>query len=181
MNLEMVCVCSIDGVREIEALRLQIFRRMGLSDPKDLTTAIVLSLAFDFQCDAYIAADQWFGLSVETPLVPDGVHVECDHPADGLAVVWERLADRFPERVSVARNGEPGSLQPVAKASNTRLAHYEALYAKKEEHYATHGNDYVSGCDDCKANMSLSCAARVAMNEAWGLDVLEPAIEAAYS
>lgn len=181
MNIEMVCTCKIDGVREVEARRLRIFQRMCLAQMADLATAIVLSLAFDFGCDAYLAADHWFGLSIETLLVPDGIHVDCDHPADGLAAVWEALADKFPERVTVRTTGPITLLQNVARTSNAMLATYESAKMKGDEHYATHDNDYKSGCDECRANMDAYVGAHVLLDKAWGSNFLDPAIDAAYS
>lgn len=181
MNLEMVCTCSIDGVREVEARRLRIFQRMALASMSDLATAIVMSLAFDFGCDAYLSADHWFGLSIETPLVTEDVYIECDHPADGLAAVWEVLADKFPERVTVRTSGPITLTQDVGRTSNALFAVYEAAKTKATKHYATHGGDYKMGCDECDANMNAYVDAHSVLDSAWGSDSLNQAIKEAYS
>jgi hypothetical protein len=180
MNIEMICTCQLSGIREVEDRRLRIFRRMNLANMADLATAIVLSLALDFGADAWISADMWFGVSVETPLVPDGVGIECDHPADGLAAIWERLAERFPERVSFSPNANEIGQHVAHRVSAATLAPCANIDVKKHWHHATHGNKYVHECADCRVFMDLAVNAHVALDQAWGSEDLEPAIAEAF-
>ncbi len=188
MELEMVCVCDSDGVREAEARRLGIFRRMGLGDMEDLTTAIILSLAFDFQADAEVYADQWFGVSVETPILEGGVFVACDWPSDGLTAIWEHLAEKFPDRVSVhhetrAPRGMRGMPVPVTeRISKALFAQYESAEGAYREHRASahkDGND-CPPCEDCDVLMTLAGKAGNVLNESWGSRALDPAIDKAF-
>jgi len=176
MDLEMVCTCGLDGVREAEERRLRIAERMQLPRMSDLATALVLSLAFDFGCDAWLYADMWFGLSLETSLVPEGVYVECDHPIDGLAAAWEALAERFPERVSLG----PGLDPETRKRSAELLAACVAADAPYREHRKTVHEGKDGWCDDCSRIHHPYVEAHIALNEAWGSKTLEPAVNAAF-
>ena len=119
MNMEMVCTCGADGVREVEERRLRIFRRMRLENMENLTEAVVLSLAFDFSCDANVYVDMWFGIAFETPLLPDEkLFLPCDGPHDGFAAIWEMLSERFPERVTAA----PGKIRWVPRSGSRSLS-----------------------------------------------------------
>jgi hypothetical protein len=182
MELEMICVCGAEGVREVEARRLRIFRRMGLDDPGDLTTAIVLSLAFDFQAEAHIAADQWFGVSLTTPLVENGAYVECDWPYDGLAALWEKLAEAFPDRVTVKAGTSAPHVRVAERLSEAFLVQYEAAEAKYREHRAAaHRDDNdCPPCEDCSVYRALSIQAHRVLDDAWGSDVLDQATREAF-
>lgn len=179
---EMICTCSVDGVRDVEARRLRIFRRVGLGDMGDLTTAIILSLGFDFQASAEIEADQWFGVSVRTPLVEGGLYVECDWPTDGLASLWEELAEAFPERVSVAGSASIMGVRVTERISAALLSSYERAEAVYREHRAAaHKDDNdCPPCEDCSVFMSLSITAHRVLDEVWGLRDVEQAIERAF-
>jgi hypothetical protein len=177
MSLEMVCTCSLSGICSVEDRRLRIFRRMNLANMADLATAIVLSLAFDFGSDAWISADMWFGVSLDTPLDPDGVYIECDHPADGLAAIWEYLAERFTERVSV--NG--GACDPNAEQRSAELfAQCIATDAPYQEHRATVHEGKDGWCDECTRIHHPYVEAHVAIDNAWGADTLDKAVDAAF-
>lgn len=176
MNLEMVCTCKLSGVRKAEDRRVRIAERMQLPRMSDLATAIVLSLAFDFGCDAWILADVWFGVSVETALVPDGISVECDHPIDGLAATWERLAEFFPHCVSVG----PGLDPSARECSAELLAACFATDVPYQDHRRTVHEGKDGWCDDCSRIHNPYVDAHVVLDEAWGSNSLEPAIGAAY-
>lgn len=176
MNLEMVCTCGVKFVAKAEERRVRVAERMQLPRMSNLATALVLSLAFDFGCDAWLMADVWFGLSLETSLVPEGVYIECDHPLDGLAAAWEALVERFPERVSVG----PG-LDPEARKRSAELlaACFAADVPYREHRKAAHeGKD--GWCDNCSRIHHLYVEARVALDEAWGSETLGLAVKDAF-
>lgn len=178
-SLEMVCTCRAEGVREAEARRLRIFRRMGLGSMRDLTTAVILSLGFDFQAEADVGADMWFGVWVQTP--NGNVDVQCDAVGDGLAAAWEHLADAQPQLVSVCEGGGEGN-RVVERLSAGMLAWYEGAEAAYREHRAAaHRDDNdCPPCEDCSVLRSLTVTAQVMLEDAWGARDLEPAIEKAY-
>lgn len=177
----MICTCDADGVRAVEASRIRIFKRMGLADMRDLATAIVLSLAWDFGAEAWIGADMWFGVALATPLVPDGLSIECDWPWDGLAALWEQLAERCPERVTV-REQSAVEARVAERISAAMLAQYEAAYAVYDAHReAAHdGPNDCPPCEDCSVLMTLYINARHSLAEAWGSRDLEDAMEQAF-
>jgi len=178
-SLPMVCTCRVDGVREAEERRLRIFRRMGLKVMEDLTTAIVLSLAFDFQADADVGADMWFGVYVSSPV--GGVSVECDAVEDGLAAAWEHLANRDPQRVSVCEGGS-GHIRIVERLSAGVFAWYEvADRAYREHRAASHRDDNdCLPCEDCSVLLGLSIRAKIVLADVWGARVLDPAVQKAF-
>lgn len=176
MNLEMVCTCGVKFVAKAEERRVRVAERMQLPRMSDLATALVLSLAFDFGCDAWIMADMWFGLSLETALVPEGVYVECDHPIDGLAAAWEALAERFPERVSLGSGLDP----EARKRSTELLAACVAADVPYREHRKTVHDDKDGWCDNCSQLHDPYVEAHVALDEAWGSETLERAVNAAF-
>jgi len=179
---EMICTCRAEGVREVEARRLRVLHRMGLEDMGDLTTAIILSLAFDFQATAEIAADMWFGVWLATPLLEKGLDIECDWPGDGLAELWERLAEKFPERVSVKPDTRAGAVRVMERISAALLSQYEgAETAYRDHRAAAHKDDNdCPPCEDCAVLQSLSITAHRTLDEAWGSEVLDRAIEKAF-
>lgn len=176
MNLEMVCTCGVKFVAKAEERRMRVAERMQLPRMSDLATALVLSLAFDFGCDAGLMAGMWFGLSLETPLVPEGVYVECDHPIDGLASAWEALAERFPERVSLGHGLDP----EARKQSAELLAACVATDAPYREHREMVHDGKDGWCDDCSRIHHPYAEAHVVLDEAWGSKTLEPAVNAAF-
>ena len=182
MRLDMVCTCSADGFKEAEERRLRIFHQMGLDEPRDLTEAIILSLAFDFQADAVVEADQWFGVSVVTPLIPDGIYIECDWPSDGLASVWEHLADKFPERVSVKQNTSAYRVRVAERVSSVMLERYETAEAMYRSHRTgAHKDDNdCPRCEDCDVLKLLSILAEHSLQRYWGSEVMTKAVEEAF-
>lgn len=179
-ELDMVCTCEVDGVRETEARRLRIFHRMQLDDMKDLTLAVALSLTFDFQASADVAADMWFGVSLDTPLLKDGLYIQCDWPYDGLAALWEQLAAQFPERVSVNPNRQ-AEHAVAERASAELLAQYEVAEAAYRSHRTTvHPKDDSPRCKDCDALMETYIRAHKALDEAWGAKALDGVIDRAF-
>lgn len=182
MELDMVCVCKADGVREAESRRLRIFHRMGLDEMSELTGAIVLSLAFDFQAQADVYADQWFGVDVSTPLLEDGVYVQCDWPYDGLASIWEHLAEKFPERVTVNPTPRASHVRVAERISAALLAQYEQAEALYREHRkaAHNGDNDCPPCEDCSVGSALSITAAHALDESWGTRVLDIVIDKAF-
>lgn len=178
----MVCTCDVEGVRETEARRIRIFQRMKLDNMKDLTTAILLSLAFDFQGEASnIYADQWFAVSFQSPLM--SLDVECDWPADGFAVIWEHMAEQFPERVSVKLGGLESMARICLRISAVLLSQYEEAMARYTSHREVHKDNPHDSykCEDCSVFMSLSIIACQSLMDEWGFDALKDATEKAFS
>lgn len=147
-----------------------------------LTTSIVLSLAFDFHAEAYICADMWFGVTVETPLVPDGLWIECDWPGDGLAALWEQLADKFPERVSVKADASAARVRVMERISIGLLAQYERAESTYREHRAAAHRDAndCPPCEDCEVFLSLMVTAHRTLDDAWGASTLDKAVKEAF-
>lgn len=182
MQLEMKCTCHISGIQEAEERRERIFLRMGLSSTEDLTTAIVLSLAFDFQADAEIDADQWFGISLTSPLLDESIWVECDWPLDGLAACWEVLAERFPERATsavVVDQDQRQAAQATVKGLLKAFAQADGAYRQHRDQ--EHPNPADDWCPTCRELGAVSIDTHTALDEAWGSDSLNPAIDAIFN
>jgi len=180
--LPMACTCEADGIKEAEERRLRIFQRMQLRDMRNLTEAIVISLAFDFTCyAAEVYADQWFGVSVKVAPLERSIFIPCDDPADGFAAVWECLAERFPERVSSAP-GQP--ISSVAKRVSTALLEQSEKTGRtyRDHRDAAHnGPNDCPPCEDCDVLLTLWVSARHTLGEAWGRRSLDTCIEAAFN
>ena len=147
---------------------------------RSLTTAIILSLAFDFEADAEVYADMWFGISLRTPLLEDGVFVQCDWPHDGLAELWEYLAHKFPERVSVQRDRSDLQANVANRISAGMMERYEeAQRAYRDHRGGAHPDRACPPCEDCEVLASLSNALRCMLDLEWGSKDVDPAIERA--
>lgn len=180
--MDMICTCDAEGVREVEERRLRIFRRMGLEEMEDLTLAIILSLGCDFQVDAELYADMWFGLSISTPLLEEGLFPTCDWPGDGLAAAWEYLAEKFPDQVSVKPDTSPARVRVAERVSAALLLAYEEAEAAYREHRAEahDGPNDCPPCEDCSTLLTLSVTAHHTLDVSWGSRGLEKAVEEAY-
>lgn len=179
-ELGMICTCDPEGVRETEARRLRLYERLGVRREEDLTETVLLSLAFDFQADADIGADMWFGVCVTSPL--GDVCVECDDVADGFLAAWEHLADKYPERVTRGAGGSEGGLRVVRRISAGLLA----IYEREEETYRAHrkaahkdDND-CPPCEDCSVGRQLAVKTKIALEDAWGRKTLDPAVDKSF-
>ena len=182
MNMEMVCTCGADGVREVEERRLRIFRRMRLENMENLTEVVVLSLAFDFSCDANVYVDMWFGIAFETPLLPnEKLFLPCDSPHDGFAAIWEMLSERFPERVTAAPGKNPlGAAERISKSLLERYVETDRAY--REHRSSAHaGPNDCPPCEDCDVLLSLMVSAHHALDVEWGSRSLDACVEAAFS
>lgn len=180
----MVCICDEPGLQAAEERRLRVFARLGLVQMEDLVTAVLLSLAFDFECSgAGVYADMWFGVSVSTKLAPeDGLFVQCDDVADGLLVLWERLAQLAPERVTSNPVAKPEQLEVAKRVSEVLMRNYrEVEHTYREHRKAAHsgGND-CPPCVDCEVGMSLRAHAMHTLERAWGGRVLDAVVEEAW-
>lgn len=182
MQLPMICTCSFSGVQESEMRRLRIFQRLGLTDMRELTTVVILSLAFDFGADVDLYADQWFGISLTSPLVDERLEIECDHPADGLAALWEYLVEKFPECATAMGAATSFHTQVTNRVSEALLSHYEAQKACAKAHREAEHADrgYTPTCVDCAVGLNLSIAAHLLLGESWGSHVLDAAIVKAF-
>lgn len=151
--------------------------RLRLDNREDLTTAIVLSLAFDFKAEVDLLADQWFGLSLDTLLLEGGLYIECDSPEDGLAYMWEHLADRFPERVSVKAKRKSSSEGVAPLVSAALVEQFKAAEANWRN-MGRIGDEKQP--DAYYAAMELAVIAERTIRNMWGADVLDAAIEKAF-
>ena len=176
MELDMVCTCEPDGFLPTEERRLRIYNRMRLEEREDLTKAIVLSLAFDFGACVDVFADQWFGVSLETPLSEDGLYVQCDHPEDGIAALWEHLAERFPERVS-AKDARSDRRARVAALVSAALVDQ---YKVAESHWrGSTRSECDSQNDAYHAALELFVLAERTIRNMWGAADLDLAADRA--
>lgn len=134
------------------------------------------------QAEAEIYADQWFGVSIKTPLVEKDLYIECDDPMDGLAALWEELAEKFPERVSVNQGTSAMGVRVMERISKGLLLNYEIAEADYRSHRAAaHKDDNdCPPCEDCSVLMSLSITAHRVLEEAWGSRDIEKAVEKAF-
>ena len=169
IELPMICTCSLDGFEQAEARRVRIFNRMGLTNPAELTTAIILSLAFEFGAEADVAADMWFDVGVLTD--QKSVYVQCDCPCDGLAAVWEHLS------------GSDGvaPLNPVT-GGDYLLSRLRTEWSAKTEHQDTHvDKKYDTSCQACREHLHKRVDAQINLERFWGSDVMQPTIEKAFT
>ena len=167
IELPMICTWELDGFERAEARRMRIFTKMRLTDPSELTTAIILSLAFEHGADVDIAADMWFDVGVLTD--KEAIYAQCDHLCDGLAAVWEHITG--------INNAEPTSNLPQEEhlLSDLRVA-----WAAKIEHQDTHvDKKYDTSCQVCRAHLRKRVDAQISLERFWGSDVMQYAIEKA--
>jgi len=169
IELPMICTCNLDGFEQAEARRIRIFNKMGLTNPAELTTAIILSLAFEFGAEADVAADMWFDVGVLTD--QKSVYVQCDCPCDGLAAVWEHLS------------GVTGvaPLNPVT-GGDYLLSRLRTEWSAKTEHQDTHvDKKYNTSCQACREHLHKRFDAQINLERFWGSDVMQPTIEKAFT
>ena len=175
----MACSCGIDGLRQTEARRLRIYRRIGFGPMLDLTQAIIMSLAFDFQAEVNVGADMWFGVWLRSPY--GDVDVQCDWIEDGLAAAWEYLADRHPELVSVRKDwrGDPSI---VERFSAGALKLYEDVENDYKAHRtAAHVDDNdCPPCEDCDILRDLQVTVSKTLQDLWGAEVMLKEMEKVY-
>jgi len=186
MKLDMVCTCRREGMREVEDRRLRIFKLMNLFEMRDLHEAIVMSLAFDFECDAEVYVDQWFGISLKTPLLKEGLFIPCDEPHDGFAAVWEELNEKFGRATRLARGEKKMAmtgedrLAVAGRISSALFSAYERANEAYEKHRESHeGPNDCPPCEDCEVLLSLQISARHALDAKWGSRSLDKCVERA--
>lgn len=185
MNFPMVCTCDHEDFIKTEQRRLRIFSRMKIRDMENLTSAIIMSLAFDFLAEVNLFADVWFGVLLKTPLLEeDGLYVQCDHPEEGLALLWEHLAEQFPERVSVSANPESPLHTTIAKGVSEHLLNSYVTSSKRYRGFlAKHGDrDFREYQNDPEYLISLELfvATKAMLLRHWGSETMREAIERAY-
>ena len=168
----MVCTCSYEGTRDVEEVRLHAMQRLGLDRMGDLMTAVILSLAFDFGAKARIDVDQWFGVEVTAP-GQEPMWIECDHPADGLLYLWTELADK-----GIISRQRPISLGYGIALENSQhhLADMAKIREERRAHYGSHEGKYKDDCAGCRGFIDRGVANRIAMDHAWGTEVVEQCI-----
>jgi hypothetical protein len=172
---EMICTCSYDGIRDVLAMRFEGMRRLNLVEAKQLTAAVVLSLAFDFQAEAEVASDQWFGVSVFA--AGRRLLVACDDPADGLLYLWLCLVYPEPSRVlrpfGTREDFERAEREAAPILERIKLAFdlpCSAKAALSEEESHRHY------CDVCRENIHAQVEAESALDVMWGTSVLDVAV-----
>ena len=177
MKLDMICVCREEGVCVAENRRLRV-QELLQCDYRDLIETVIMSLAFDFRCDANIAADMWFGVGVHTDLLTESIWVECDRPYDGLVAAWEVLAEKFPTLVT--RGSKTSRI--VVRVSESLLSNYVAAERKYRAHReSSHRDDNdCPPCEDCDVLIHLSIIAQQTLDDVWGAPVLDKAVERAF-
>ena len=171
IQLPMICTCSLDGFEQAEARRMRIFNKRGLTNPAELTTVIILSLAFEFGAQADVAADMWFDVGVLTD--QKSVYVQCDHPCDGLAAIWEHLSE--------GDSGAQLTPSPVT-GEDYLLSRLRTECSAKTEHQDTHTDKkYDTSCRACREHLHKRVDAQINLERFWGSDVMQPTIEKAFT
>lgn len=104
--LPMVCTCSLAGRADAEARMRSVLHRLGAGSehllPRTVTphrflSEVLTSLHVDLHAHLTgVLVDQWFVVTAEH-LLPDDNHrqvvVEADSAEDGIAAIWEFLAN----------------------------------------------------------------------------------------
>jgi hypothetical protein len=127
---EMICTCSIEGINEAAALRLSVWRQLRCPVDQfgvDLVRSIRIGFGATVRCDS----DQWFGVGFDAANGVGGF-IECDHPLDGYAWVWQQLAAAFPEKAKAQLRANGGA--DAGDAAASRIAQYEAERAAYDAH-----------------------------------------------
>lgn len=122
---EMICTCDIDGLRQAEALRLEVQQRLKVK-AEQLPTAVLLSLSWHLGFWVKVYVDQWFGVSVG--FGDDSEYVECDSPLDGMCFLWKLFVDLHPDRLTLVGtedNNDETKIQALEKAKDTSKTHKE--------------------------------------------------------
>jgi hypothetical protein len=180
MIIPMICTCDIDGFKETEDRRLRIFKKMPIYGMHSLATSIIMSLAFDFQCEASIYSDQWFGVTIKSPLLEDPLWIECDHPFDAFAFAWEYFADKFPGKISW--HSYETTDKYIESISEAMFATYKVSENNLNNHYKTHDDcKYNCGCDICNSLSHILCYQKQHIEESWGAKVFDTEINNRYS
>jgi hypothetical protein len=169
-------------MREMLRLRLEGMRRLGLPKARELTEAVVLSLAFDFHADdAFIEADQWFGVGVNQG--GRTLWVACDDPADGLLYLWLCLVEASPDRVTRS-NGTEADVLAAENETNVLIEHFAIVEEIGDAHRRTAAPSEEERrshwCTVCEENLKPRTEAHAAIDRAWGTEALEPAVDAAF-
>ncbi len=138
-------------------------------------------MTFDFRADVDIDADMWFGISLSTPLFDDHLYIECDRPDDGLAFLWEHLAERFPERVPALSSRKDRS-EPLATLISAALVEQ---YKVSEEHWRDVSRHHDVRSDGSPpevhyADLHLYVLAEKNIRNMWGVNALDAAIGKAF-
>lgn len=175
MNLDMICTCTVAGVKEVELRRIRIFNKLCLDECNKLTTAIVLSLGFDFQAEAEIYMDQWFGVSLETSLLEKDLFIQCDDPGDGLAALWEYLVEKFPDKLSVNSRQNIEHAQAAVAVADALFQQYKTAETSYRDHRVGHSDEEF--CDECSRLLSILNKLHYSLNNYWGLCDLDVSIE----
>ena len=174
-RFDMVCTCDVEGAHEVEVRRLYAARTLGVR-ASDLTSTLIMSLAFDFGADAQIDMDMWFGVSVET--TEDTLYIECDDPADGLLWLWGHLSEKYPGRAHRGSVSEEEHEADLFQSECLFNAWQSAMEAA-DRHHAEHESGFSSSCDVCMEGINTSGRLHAAIGLFWGVEVLNPAIKAA--
>ena len=173
---DMICTCEPDGVAEVDVMRLDVMKRLGLSRPEEMATAVIMSLAFDHGADAEIYLDQWFAVSLSAPIPSGGLSVACDDPMDGLAYLWLQLEELSPARRTSRGDGTEADVEAAARWSAERIAQLEAIDAEEKAHHATHGEKYDDKCTECRYLIGESVMVHKSIHRGWGSAAIDAAL-----
>lgn|GEM_PF-4010435 len=173
----MICTCKSKGIRELETMRTSAMRRLGVADPAALTSAIIFSLAFDFGADANVYMDQWFGISVRTPLRDKSIFIECDEPEGGLLYLWGSLDKEFPDRCSARGPGVESDFVAASDASRALVDAIVAAERASKIHHSAHSGKYAHECMSCRQNMDVEVDLHIKVGKMWGADTMLPEID----
>ena len=175
----MICTCDIDGFKETEDRRLRIFNKMPIYKMELLARSIIISLAFDFQCEANIDADMWFGVSIKSPLLEESLWIECDHPFDAFAFAWEYLLDKFPDKLSWINSKTEDKY--AERLSKSMYATYELAEDILNDHYKIHDdNKYNHDCNMCNSLLYMPGYQESHIQDTWGAKDFESEINNAF-
>ncbi len=169
----MLCACTVDGLREVAARRLMVMRQLGVARPADLTSAVIMSLAFDFGADAAILPD-----GIEVTTTQRAISVLCDLPLDGLCHAWAVLSAETHDGHRGA--GTAADAVVVETAMAVRLeALADAQTTDRAHRRAAHGGSYVDSCAECRRGLTAWGVMARALDLAWGAAALDAAVERA--
>ena len=160
----MICFCSEEGQREVEAARIKAASRLGV-EAKDLAATLWRTLRDDLRAGPHVGADMWF--RVWAGIGDVQVRIECDDPLDGLIFAWNTLTEAFPECGPLVTPHEDAALTEL---SEQQLREYVKADAAFAEHRAgcTPACKTWPPCEVGRPLLDHRQDARAALIDKWG-------------